>query len=51
MRYDVKIIERDDHIADASVEISGDFPGSPATLSFHFEYAQDGRIKVLRIRG
>jgi hypothetical protein len=51
VRYDVKSIERDDRIADASVEISGDFPGSPATLAFHFEYAEDGQIKVLRIRG
>lgn len=37
--------------ANARVEISGDFPGSPVTLSFQFRYADDDRIAVLRIRG
>ncbi|MFF3440368.1 nuclear transport factor 2 family protein [Streptosporangium sp. NPDC002721] len=35
---------------DATADVSGDFPGSPVTLRFHFEYGADGRISVLRIR-
>nr|WP_296777178.1 nuclear transport factor 2 family protein [Rhodococcus sp. (in: high G+C Gram-positive bacteria)] len=35
---------------DVDAEISGDFPGSPVMLHFHFEFAADGRIAVLRIR-
>jgi len=50
VRYDVKNVERRGDAADAAVEISGDFPGSPVTLSFHFEFTDD-RIAVLRIRG
>jgi hypothetical protein len=50
VRYDVKEVERRSDVTDANVEISGDFPGSPVTLSFHFEFAGD-RIAVLRIRG
>ncbi|GAA3422503.1 nuclear transport factor 2 family protein [Streptosporangium vulgare] len=33
-----------------TADISGDFPGSPVTLRFHFEYGEDGRVRVLRIR-
>jgi hypothetical protein len=50
VRYDVKDVEREGNAADAQVDISGDFPGSPVMLSFHFEFATDGRIAVLRIR-
>lgn len=35
---------------DVTASISGDFPGSPVELHFHFEFAEDGRIAVLRIR-
>lgn len=50
VHYEVRSIERATRRADARVEISGDFPGSPVELTFHFEYAPDGRIAVLRIR-
>jgi hypothetical protein len=50
VKYDVKSLAENTASADAQVDISGDFPGSPVTLSFHFEYADDSRIKVLRIR-
>jgi hypothetical protein len=48
--YDVQSVERQDHSATAKVQISGDFPGSPVTLTFHFAYADDDRIRELRIR-
>lgn len=51
VHYDVKSVDREGSSADARVEISGDFPGSPVTLSFQFRYADDDRIAVLRIRG
>lgn len=51
VNYVVKSVDRDSSSANARVEISGDFPGSPVTLSFHFTYADDDRIAVLRIRG
>jgi len=35
---------------DAAVDIAGDFPGSPVTLTFHFQFAADGRITALTIR-
>ena len=35
---------------DAAVDIAGDFPGSPVTLTFHFQFAPNGRITVLTIR-
>ena len=35
---------------DVSAEIAGDFPGSPVTLRFHFEFNDEGLITVLRIR-
>jgi hypothetical protein len=50
VHYDVTSIERDGRTSNARVEVSGDFPGSPVTLSFHFEHTDDGRIAVLRIR-
>lgn len=34
---------------DAVVEVAGEFPGSPVTLSFRFTHATDGRISDLRI--
>jgi hypothetical protein len=34
---------------DAAVEIAGDFPGSPVTLTFHFQFAANGRITALTI--
>ena len=33
----------------ATAEIAGDFPGSPVTLGFAFEYDAAGRIAVLTI--
>jgi hypothetical protein len=35
---------------DASVDIAGEFPGSPVRLTFHFQFAPDGRITLLTIR-
>jgi hypothetical protein len=35
---------------DAAVDIAGDFPGSPVSLTFHFQFAADGRITALTIR-
>jgi hypothetical protein len=35
---------------DATAEIAGDFPGSPVSLHFHFEFAPDGQIALLTIR-
>ena len=35
---------------DAAVDIAGDFPGSPVTLTFHFQFAASGRITGLTIR-
>ena len=35
---------------DAAVDISGDFPGSPVRLMFHFEFTADGHIALLTIR-
>ena len=34
---------------DAVVDIAGDFPGSPVSLTFHFQFAA-GRITALAIR-
>ena len=49
-RYDVRSVVHDGNATVARVDISGDFPGSPVELLFSFEYADDGRIAVLRIR-
>ena len=35
---------------DAAVSIDGAFPGSPVTLTFHFQFAASGRITTLTIR-
>ena len=35
---------------DAAVNIAGDFSGSPVSLTFHFQFAADGRITALTIR-
>ena len=35
---------------DAAVDIAGDFPGSPVTLTFHFQFAASGHITALTIR-
>lgn len=35
----------------ARVEIAGDFPGSPVTLTFRFTFTDDGHIEALAIRG
>jgi hypothetical protein len=37
-----------DHVA--RVNISGDFPGSPVTLTFTFRFTEDDRIASLTIR-
>jgi hypothetical protein len=50
VRYDVKHVEREGSRAHARVEISGPFPGSPVTLAFEFDYADDDRIAALRIK-
>ena len=50
VHYDVQHVERHGRSAQARVEISGDFPGSPVLLRFDFDYAEDDRIAALRIR-
>jgi SnoaL-like domain len=35
---------------EAQVDVTGDFPGSPVRLGFHFQFAADGRITRLTIR-
>jgi SnoaL-like domain len=50
VHYDVKRVERDGRSARAWVDISGEFPGSPVTLCFDFDFAPDDRIAVLRIK-
>ncbi len=35
---------------DAAVDIAGDFPGSPVTLTFRFQFAANGHITALTIR-
>jgi hypothetical protein len=51
VHYTVKSVNQQGSRADARVEISGTFPGSPVTLSFQFDYTDEGQIAVLRIRG
>lgn len=48
--YDVREVRSAPAGVDARVEVSGDFPGSPVGLSFHFEFAADGLITALTIR-
>jgi hypothetical protein len=48
--YTVQTIEPSGAGHDAHVDVSGDFPGSPVRLAFHFEFTADGHIAVLTIR-
>lgn len=48
--YDVKEVRSTDAGHVAHVGISGDFPGSPVRLTFHFEFTDDGHIAFLAIR-
>ena len=48
--YTVHTIQAGDGGADASVDIAGDFPGSPVRLTFHFEVDARDRITKLTIR-
>jgi hypothetical protein len=51
VRYDVRDISPgDDGVTTARAEISGDFPGSPVTLTFRFGLDADRRIELLTIR-
>ena len=47
--YTVHDIVAADSGHDAHVDISGDFPGSPVRLTFHFEFSADGHIAALDI--
>jgi ketosteroid isomerase-like protein len=43
------VVFRDgEHVVHA--DITGDFPGSPVTLAFHFTFTGDGHIHALAIR-
>ena len=44
---DVRTVD-DEHVARA--EISGEFPGSPVVLRFHFRFTDDALVKALAIR-
>lgn len=48
--YTVQAIEASHGGFDAAVDISGDFPGSPVRLIFHFEHDREARITRLTIR-
>jgi hypothetical protein len=48
--YTVHDVKEIDTGHDAHVDIAGDFPGSPVRLTFHFQFAADGRITLLTIR-
>ena len=48
--YAVRSVEPTDDGYVARAEISGDFPGSPVTLTFMVGLAADGRIATLTIR-
>jgi hypothetical protein len=50
VHYDVQHVERHGSSARARAAVSGDFPGSPVTLCFEFDYADDDRISALRIK-
>ena len=50
VRYDVTQVERHGNSTHAWVAISGEFPGSPVTLRFEFDYAEGDRITALRIK-
>jgi hypothetical protein len=48
--YTVHDVRRSGAGHNAHVDIAGDFPGSPTRLTFHFQFAADGRITQLTIR-
>jgi SnoaL-like domain len=48
--YTVQDLEPSETGAVTKVNISGDFPGSPVVLTFHFSFVADGRIEALAIR-
>jgi hypothetical protein len=50
VKYSVQEIAPNGAGHDAYADISGDFPGSPVRLTFHFEFTQDGHIALLTIR-
>ena len=48
--YTVLGIQPVDGGRDATVDIAGEFPGSPVRLMFHFEFDERDRISTLTIR-
>jgi len=48
--YTIHAIEPVDGGSAATVDIAGDFPGSPVRLTFHFEFDPADRITTLTIR-
>src|SRR3569833_1451642 len=50
VRYSVQDVTPNGAGHDADADVSGDFPGSPVRLRFHFEFTPDGHIAVLTIR-
>jgi len=48
--YTVLGIQPGDGGWDATVDIAGDFPGSPVCLTFRFEFDERERIRTLTIR-
>jgi hypothetical protein len=48
--YDVQSVESEGTLRVAKVNISGDFPGSPVVLTFHFTFTAGGQISALAIR-
>jgi hypothetical protein len=47
--YAIREVRLAGTVHDAVVDIAGDFPGSPVTLIFRFQFAADGRISALTI--
>ena len=47
--YAIRDVRPASTVHDAVVDIAGDFPGSPVTLTFRFLFAADGRISALTI--
>ena len=48
--YTIHDVRRNDTGYDAHVDITGDFPGSPVRLTFHFEFTPDEHITLLTMR-
>ena len=48
--YTVENVETSGTQAVATVNIAGDFPGSPVVLTFHFTFTAGGEISALAIR-